>query len=176
MDYRYLPHHRTFAHVSPAEASPEVPTRASVTRQLGFNSRLGVWITRRVGSMWCAYIFAGLALVSLPTVLATGSLVLIVAWCAQTFLQLVLLSIIMVGQNVSGAASDARAESTFRDTEAILHEAVESQRHLHAQDADMREVLGRLRGTIVGVAPSAPDPSSSSEAQDDATNAGDGDS
>jgi hypothetical protein len=43
-----------------------------------------------------------------------------VAWIAQTFLQLVLLSIIMVGQTVQSAASDARAAKEFADTETIL--------------------------------------------------------
>jgi len=44
----------------------------------------------------------------------------IISWIAQTFLQLVLLSIIMVGQSVQSAASDARAEKSFTDTETIL--------------------------------------------------------
>jgi hypothetical protein len=47
-------------------------------------------------------------------------LILIVAWIAQTFIQLVLLSIIMVGQRVQSAASDARAEKQFADTESIV--------------------------------------------------------
>jgi len=37
---------------------------------------------------------------------------------AQTFLQLVLLSVIMVGQNVQAAAADKRAEATFHDASA----------------------------------------------------------
>ncbi len=49
-----------------------------------------------------------------------GAGVVIVAWVAQTFLQLVLLSIIMVGQSVQSAASDARAAKEFADTETIL--------------------------------------------------------
>jgi hypothetical protein len=50
--------------------------------------------------MWCAYAFALLALLSLPAAIRSGDLIIIVAWIAQTFLQLVLLSIIMVGQEV----------------------------------------------------------------------------
>jgi hypothetical protein len=46
--------------------------------------------------------------------------IIIAAWIAQTFLQLVLLSIIMVGQTVQSAASDARAAKEFVDTETIL--------------------------------------------------------
>ena len=45
----------------------------------------------------------------------------VVSWVAQTFLQLVV-SIIMVGQNVKAAAADKRAEATFHDASATLHE------------------------------------------------------
>jgi hypothetical protein len=49
--------------------------------------------------MWCAYAFALFDLISLPAAIRGGA-VAIVSWVAQTFLQLVLLSVIMVGQNV----------------------------------------------------------------------------
>ena len=83
------------------------------------NTRLAVGITKIVGSMWCAYAFGLLALVSLPAALKSGSAIIIVAWIAQTFLQLVLLPIIIVGQNVQAAASDARAESDHQTLMAI---------------------------------------------------------
>jgi hypothetical protein len=51
--------------------------------------------------MWAAYIFAAIALISLPAAIRSGDSLVIVAWVAQTFLQLVLLSIIMVGQSQS---------------------------------------------------------------------------
>ncbi len=63
-----------------------------------FNTRLARIITRGVATMWCAYVFTIIALISLPAAVATHSLIVIVAWVAQTFLQLVLLSVIMVGQ------------------------------------------------------------------------------
>lgn len=86
---------------------------------LGFNGRLALLITSAVGTMWCAYIFAIIALISFPTAIQGGTATLI-SWIAQTFLQLVLLSVIMVGQKVSARASDKQAEQTFKDTEAIL--------------------------------------------------------
>ena len=86
----------------------------------GFNAKLALVITRSVGTMACAYIFAGIALVSLPAAISSGQVIIIVSWIAQTFLQLVLLSIIMVGQSVQSAASDARAAKQFADTETIL--------------------------------------------------------
>jgi hypothetical protein len=86
----------------------------------GFNAKLALLITRSVGTMACAYVFAAIALISLPAAINSGEVIVIVAWVAQTFLQLVLLSIIMVGQSVQSAASDARAAKEFADTEIIL--------------------------------------------------------
>lgn len=83
-----------------------------------FNDRVAVLLTKLVGSMWCAYIFAALALVGLPGAIRTGTLG-IVQWVAQTFLQLVLLSIIMVGQDVQGRAADQRAIETH---DAVMQE------------------------------------------------------
>jgi hypothetical protein len=86
----------------------------------GFNAKVALLITRSVGTMACAYVFAIIALVSLPSAINSGQVIVIVSWVAQTFLQLVLLSIIMVGQSVQSAASDARAAKEFTDTETIL--------------------------------------------------------
>jgi len=83
------------------------------------NTRLAVGITKLVGSMWCAYIFALIALISLPAAIGSHNAIIIVAWIAQTFLQLVLLPIIIVGQNVQAAASDARAENDHKTLLAI---------------------------------------------------------
>ncbi len=81
------------------------------------NTRLAVGITKLVGSMWCAYLFGLIALISFPSAIRSHDPLIIVAWIAQTFLQLVLLPIIIVGQNVQAAATDARAES---DHETLL--------------------------------------------------------
>jgi hypothetical protein len=101
----------------------------------GFNAKVALVITRSVGTMACAYLFALIALVSLPAILIQANvlkasdvpsfftkpgLILIVAWIAQTFLQLVLLSIILVGQSVQSLTSDARAAKEFTNTEIIL--------------------------------------------------------
>ncbi len=81
------------------------------------NMFLAVFITKIVGSMWCAYVFAILALISLPAAIKSHDPLIIVAWIAQTFLQLVLLPIIIVGQNVQAEASDERAK---HDHETLL--------------------------------------------------------
>ena len=77
-----------------------------------FNRRVAEKITSFVSTMWCAYIFAALALISLPAANKTGDVVVIVAWIAQTFLQLVLLSIIMVGQQVSSQSVEEMIKET----------------------------------------------------------------
>ena len=85
----------------------------------GFNAKFAVLVTRLVGTMWCAYLFTLIALLGLKPALDPGGEGL-VAWIAQTFIQLVLLSIIMVGQNVQSIASDKRAENTYDDAVQIL--------------------------------------------------------
>jgi hypothetical protein len=116
---------------------PKAPQEGPVAR---FNSILGERITKSVGTMWCAYAFAIIAFISLPEAIHTGTSALI-SWIAQTFLQLVLLSIIMVGQKVEGAAADVRADDTYKDAEAILYEALEIQKHLQAQDALLQRLI-----------------------------------
>ncbi|HZC38390.1 MAG TPA: hypothetical protein VE221_06920 [Sphingomicrobium sp.] len=88
-------------------------------RENKFNDWLAISITNIVGTMWCAYAFALLALVSLPAAIKGGTATLI-AWIAQTFLQLVLLSIIMVGQKVAAEKSDRQLAQTYKDAEELL--------------------------------------------------------
>jgi hypothetical protein len=109
-----------------------------------FNRWLAVRVTNGVGTMWCAYAFAALALVSLPAAILSGNPVVLVSWISQTFLQLVLLSIIIVGQNVLAAASDKRAEATYEDADAVLHTALQIQDHLVAQDAEIEKILATI--------------------------------
>jgi hypothetical protein len=120
---------------------PKSPLGGPVAR---FNTFLGDRITKGVGTMWCAYAFALIAFISLPEAIHTGTSALI-SWIAQTFLQLVLLSIIIVGQKVEGAAADTRADDTYMDAEAILHEALEIQKHLEAQDALLQRLIDTNR-------------------------------
>lgn len=108
-----------------------------------FNAFLAVKITGGVGTMWCAYLFAMLALISLPNAIKGGTPT-IISWIAQTFLQLVLLSIIIVGQKVAAEASDKRALDTYNDAEAVLHEAIQIQAHLAAQDELLSKLVGGL--------------------------------
>ena len=109
-----------------------------------FNAKVGLKITLIVGTMWTAYLFTLLALVSAPAALKTGDKIIIVAWIAQTFLQLVLLPIIIVGQNVQAAAADARSLATYNDASAVLEEAKQIQAHLKVQDDAIQRILTML--------------------------------
>ena len=132
-------------------ANPRIKEREAVGPHLikqeldGFNGKIAVLITNGVGTMWCAYVFAALAFVSLPAAVRSGDPVVLVSWISQTFLQLVLLSVIMVGQNVLAAAADKRSEATYNDADAVLHEAVKIQEHLAAQDKVLEAVVDRMQ-------------------------------
>jgi hypothetical protein len=89
-------------------------------------------------------VFTLLALVSAPSAFGTGNRLIIVAWIAQTFLQLVLLPIIIVGQNVLAAAAYARSQATYEDAVAVLEEAKQIQAHLEAQDAVIERIAGAV--------------------------------
>ena len=91
-----------------------------------------------------AYLFTGLALISLPAALSTGDVRVIVDWVAQTFLQLVLVSIVIVGQNQMNQAAEARAEATYKDATALLHEVQQLQQHLAHQDAELEKLRKEL--------------------------------
>ena len=137
--YEHHPH----PHIETRKKRAPKPRVAKAGPVARFNAVLGERITQGVGTMWCAYAFAILAFISLPAAIHAGTSALI-SWIAQTFLQLVLLSIIMVGQKVEGAAADVRADDTYKDAEAILHEALEIQKHLEAQDALLQGLIGAL--------------------------------
>ncbi|MCC6913243.1 MAG: hypothetical protein IT566_06035 [Rhodospirillaceae bacterium] len=86
---------------------------------VGLGGRIAVIITNAVGTMWCAYIFAAIALISLPAAIQGGAAA-ISSWITGTFLQVVLLSVIMLGQKVAAEASDKQALQTYKDAEALL--------------------------------------------------------
>ena len=111
---------------------------------VGFNGKVALTLTTVVGTMWCAYAFAVLALVALPAAIGSGNLQTMISWISQTFIQLVMLSVIMVGQNILGQAQDRRAEMTFKDADATFHEAEQIQLHLKVQDDAMNALLDKV--------------------------------
>jgi hypothetical protein len=94
--------------------------RKEMDRARGFNAKVAIVVTGWVSTMWCAYAFALLALLSLPAIMTqafhlhifpawviTPSLISLVAWVSSYFLQLVLLSVLSVQQAVEGVKTAA---------------------------------------------------------------------
>jgi hypothetical protein len=128
------------------QAGPPKTTDARV----GLNGRIALVLTSAVGTMWCAYVFAILALLVVPQAIQ-GGLLTFVQWVSQTFIQLVMLSVIMVGQSILGLTADKRAEMTYKDAEATFHEAQQIQAHLQAQDEALNTMLERLEKLEAGL-------------------------
>ena len=101
-------------------------------------------ITKGVGTMWCAIVFAIIALVSLPGAIASGNLVTIISWIAQTFLQLVLLSVIMVGQDLQAQGTAQIIQETHEATIAELKLAQLDRRRNSEELADLRKIADAL--------------------------------
>ena len=131
---------------------PRIEERAKVGPHLtkdehvGFNGWLAVVITNMVSTMWCAYIFAAIALISLPSAIQAGTAA-IISWIAQTFLQLVLLSVIMVGQKVAAQASDKQALQTYKDAEALLKIQDEVHKLIKINNELTEEIHSMLKGS-----------------------------
>ena len=130
-------------HPRVAERKKSGPPK-STDEHVGINGRVALILTTTVGTMWCAYAFGVLALVALPQALGGGLLDLI-QWVSQTFIQLVMLSVIMVGQNILSRAADKRADMTYQDADATLHEAEQIQAHLQAQDDALNALLDKIQ-------------------------------
>ena len=89
-----------------------------------FNKKVALFVTEKVGTMSCAYLFALIALISLPEALSSEDPLEIVSWIAETFLQLVLLSIIIVGQNIQSEIAEEQAQ-TDRETLVAIKKLAE---------------------------------------------------
>jgi hypothetical protein len=122
---------------------PKAGPPTTTAEHVGINGRIALALTTAVGTMWCAYAFAVLALVALPQAIE-GGLLPLVQWISQTFIQLVMLSVIMVGQNVLARTADKRARMTYDDADAAVHDAEQIQVHLGRQDTAINALLDKL--------------------------------
>jgi len=113
-----------------------------------FNEKLAAKITSGVATMWCAYAFALIALVSLPSALRSGDVIVIVSWVAQTFLQLVLLSIIMVGQNVGSKALEQKINETHEASLGEFELAKEARQFAQQELKELKEIAAEIHRVI----------------------------
>lgn len=105
----------------------------------GINTKIAVTLTKSVGTMWTAYTFVVLAIIGLFAILGVLSplVALLVAWTSQTLIQLVLLPVIMVGQNVLSRKQEIQSEEQFNTTIKTYHDIEQIMLHLSAQDAEL---------------------------------------
>lgn len=134
------PHHHTvhLFHHEPHQHQPRNVNEVHAAERLGINDRIAVWISKNVGTMICAYVFAFIGIASLVGAL-TGNALLAVTFGALSsyFLQLVLLPIIMVGQNVLSRHSELQADEMFNTTMSTYHDIEQVMQHLAAQDSEL---------------------------------------
>jgi len=139
--FEHVPHHRVTHREPPAQCSDEY-------ERIGFNGRLGAAITRAVGTMWAFYIaaafMAGWMLLSEAHLISFDPSPFAFLLFLGNIVQLLLIFVILVGQQVLGRASDKRAVQTYQDAEAILHECLELQRHLTVQDHSLDSLIGHI--------------------------------
>ncbi len=116
---------------------------------VGVNGRIGAWITRQVSTMWAFYVAAvfqfgwiGLAEVG---IIKFDPYPFAFLLFISSLLQLIFMFVIMVGQDVLGQAGDQRAQQTFLDGEAILHECRRLQHHLTAQDKAIVRICAYIK-------------------------------
>jgi len=112
------------------------------------NQRIAQKITSAVATMWCAYLFAAIALISLPTAIKSGDTIVIVSWIAQTFLQLVLLSIIMVGQNVQSKSVEQKIDETHFASLAEFELAKEARTTAHQELKELRQISQEMHTLV----------------------------
>ena len=112
------------------------------------NERIAERITRAVATMWCAYLFAAIALISLPTAIKSGDTIVIVSWIAQTFLQLVLLSIIMVGQNVQSKSVEKKIDETHFASLAEFELAKEARTIAHEELKERKAISQEMHALV----------------------------
>ena len=87
----------------------------------GFNQKIATWLSDGVGTMVCAYLFAALALVGFPGLHAT--LMQFVQWLSQTFIQLVMLSVLAVSQKVIEHKQELQADEEYERIQKIYADA-----------------------------------------------------
>ena len=137
------PHHHTMVlfHHEPHQHQPRNVNLVHEEERAagGLNETVAIWLTKSVGTMWTAYLFTLIAIVGLFAILGVFNpiIALLVAWASQTLIQLVLLPVIMVGQNVLGRKAELQADEAFKTTMSTYHDIEQIMQHLSAQDAEL---------------------------------------
>ena len=123
------------------------PPPAADEEHVSLNGRLAAWLTNKVGTMTAFYVAAVFQIAWMIAGQLLGfdpyPYLFLLFLSSQT--QLILMFVIMVGQQVLGQAAEKRAAQTYLNAEAVLHTCERLQAHLHAQDLAIRHVVERLQ-------------------------------
>lgn len=92
---------------------------------LTLNERVASFFADVLGSPWTIYVFAAIAFISLPDVLASRSLETIVSWCTQTFIQLVALAVLQSKAVLDSKHAEILANETHKNAELAEQNAEE---------------------------------------------------
>lgn len=123
-------------------------------RDGGFNQRLAVLLTRVVGTMPTAYIFAGIGVGSLIGVFTNNVfLAALFGSFSSYFLQLVLLPVISVGQGVLSRHQELQADETYEATQRSFHDIEQVGHHLGAQDEELLKQTAMLAKLVEKLVP-----------------------
>lgn len=127
--FHYTPHPHQPRNINMVHAAEQ--------KAAGLNTAIAVVLTKSVGTMLCAYIFAFIGVGSLIGVF-TGNvfLALVFGSISSYFLQLVLLPVIIVGQNVLNRKQELQAEEQFETTKKVYRDIEQIMQHLAAQDEE----------------------------------------
>lgn len=123
---------------------PHVPRNVNEIHKAeqGFNARLAVTLTKAVGTMYCAYAFTLLAIIGFPSPGSPPSAY--VQWISQTLIQLVMLSVIMVGQSIIGHKQELQADEAYNIELKNEHEIAQIAAHLAVQDEELTKQTAML--------------------------------
>lgn len=136
------------SHYLPSRHKPKNPN-VQHKEKLGLQDRVALIITGAVGTMYAVYVFA----------LVMGGWILWQAFIANkpfdpfpfafllflgNIVQLLLMPLIMVGQNLQGRHSEIRAEEEFKTTESSYKDIEEILVRLDQQDQQMKKQLTLL--------------------------------
>jgi hypothetical protein len=116
-----------------------------------FNRRIAEKITSVVSTMWAAYLFAAIAVISLPSAISSGDTLTIVDWVAQTFLQLVLLSIIMVGQQRSSERVSTEIDETHAAALAEFEYAKEARAIAQQELSEIKRMSKEIHSILKSI-------------------------
>jgi uncharacterized membrane protein len=142
------------------QPKPHTPTNTyrKVQETLGTQDRIALLITGAIGTMYAVYFLA---------MFMAGWILLQVLLGKAAFdpypfafllflgniVQLLLMPLLMVGQNLQGRHTEVRAEEEYRRVTKIFHDMGQTMRHLDAQDGELLRQTRLLVGLVDSLVP-----------------------